>query len=280
MRARLLGESLRWQEAVVIGAQIAAALKAAHAAGIIHRDIKPENVMLRADGLVKVLDFGIAKRLELREAESSSTGEGEGATAANATLAGQVFGTLGYLAPEQARGEKVDARADVFALGMVLYEMLARHPWAELSAAEKLEAVQSADELPSLMVEQQDLPTALVALVTNAVKKDRVQRSQAISPMLDVLNELKPTNADQTDKDLQGAEASLRTQNANRLLNQFVSLYAANRRTRLSPTAIWTIWRHSNLKRGKLEKRLLRQSLLSVWQRAAGLQVSTSIRVL
>ncbi len=271
LRARLLGEPLRWQEAVVIGAQIAAALKAAHAAGIIHRDIKPENVMLRADGLVKVLDFGIAKRLELREAESSSTGGGEGATAAaSATLAGQVFGTLGYLAPEQARGEKLDARADVFALGMVLYEMLAgRHPWAELSAAEKLEAVQSADELPPLMVERQDLPAALVALVTNAVKKDRAQRSQAISPMLDVLNELKPTNVEQTDKDLQGAEASLRTQNANRLLNQFVSLYAANRRTRLSPTAMWTIWRHSNLKRGKLEKRLLRQSLFSTLRKGA-----------
>ena len=267
LRARLAGEPLRWQEAVVIGAQIAAALKAAHAAGIIHRDIKPENVMLRADGLVKVLDFGIAKRLDLREADSST----EGATAVvNATLAGQVFGTLGYLAPEQARGEKLDARADVFALGIVLYEMLAGHPWAEKSAAEKLEAVQSAEEIPLLMAARQDLPTALVALVTNAVKKDRAQRSQSISPMLDVLNELKPTNADQTDQDLQGAEASLRTQNANRLLNQFVSLYDTNRRTRLSPTAMWTIWRHSNLKRGKLEKRLLRQSLLSVLAKGCG----------
>jgi len=133
-----------WREAISIGAQMAAALKAAHRAGIIHRDIKPENVMLRADGLVKVLDFGIAKRFDLPSAEEKA---GSAAAAATATQAGQIFGTIGYLSPEQARGEAVDARTDIFSLGLALYEMLGCHPFVGLTPADKLKEVASDKEL-------------------------------------------------------------------------------------------------------------------------------------
>ena len=110
------------RQSLDIATQVAQALAAAHAAGVVHRDLKPENVMVRADGYVKVLDFGLAKltgilsrsaRVRRRDARVLET------------AAGVVMGTVRYMAPEQARGEEIDARADVFALGVVLYEMLA-----------------------------------------------------------------------------------------------------------------------------------------------------------
>lgn len=120
------GETLRARMRRPIGAaetcsiatQIASALEAAHDAGIVHRDIKPENVMLRPDGVVKVVDFGLAKRLTV-EARPISTDE---------TLPGVVLGTTPYMSPEQAEGRDVDRRSDVFSLGVVMFEMLAGRP--------------------------------------------------------------------------------------------------------------------------------------------------------
>src|SRR6185437_13513043 len=102
-----------------IATQIADALAAAHAAGIVHRDIKPENVMLRRDGYIKVLDFGLAK---LTEHEAVDGGTAKAAVAATADTG--VMGTVGYMSPEQAQGLAVDKRTDIFILGVVIYEMV------------------------------------------------------------------------------------------------------------------------------------------------------------
>src|SRR2546425_12828168 len=104
-----------------VAAQIASALAAAHAAGIVHRDIKPENAMLRRDGIVKVLDFGLAKLTEQPVGTSVDT-EAPTRGLIN-TEAGVVMGTAMYMSPEQARGLDLDARTDIFSLGIVLYEM-------------------------------------------------------------------------------------------------------------------------------------------------------------
>ncbi len=260
LRERLRQSRLDWTEVVGIAIQIAEALRAAHAAGIIHRDIKPENVMLRADGRVKVLDFGIAKRFDAPTLDETNSENPAAPVAANSTLTGGLLGTLNYLSPEQARGEGIDARTDIFALGMMLYEMLVgRHPWVERSHEEKLAALFQAEELPPIGAAGRDLPAALSLLVTQAVEPQRDKRYSAIAPMLETLQELKPAVENKTPATMQ---RSLRAQNANRLLNQFIALFAVDKQTRLSPVALWTIWRHANLKRGKLERALLWRSLL------------------
>ena len=134
LRARLAAaepRGLDTKEAISIITQVVEALDAAHRAGIIHRDIKPENIIIRNDGLVKVLDFGIAKL------DASQRGSGDHLT----TRTGVVMGTAAYMSPEQARGQKVDHRTDIFSVGIVLYEMLCgRKPfegdtWSDVMAA-------------------------------------------------------------------------------------------------------------------------------------------------
>jgi len=133
-------------EALDVASQVAAALSVAHAAGIVHRDIKPENVMLRDDGLVKVLDFGLAKLTERRGARVNSTADTHQFLS---TEPGVVMGTPRYMSPEQARGEKVDARSDIFSFGVMLYEMVAgRPPFAGTTRSEVIAAVLRDDPLP------------------------------------------------------------------------------------------------------------------------------------
>src|SRR5215471_9476822 len=127
---RLTRGELALRDVLEIASQIAAALSAAHASGITHRDIKPDNVMLRPDAYVKVLDFGLAK---LTERATKTETEAPTREMVN-TDPGTVLGTVGYMSPEQARGQPVDARTDVWSLGVVIYQMVSRHlPFAGAS---------------------------------------------------------------------------------------------------------------------------------------------------
>jgi serine/threonine protein kinase len=139
LREWLSGERLVPAAALEIATQIAAALAAAHNAGIVHRDIKPENVMLRRDGIVKVLDFGLAKLIEQRPAAVDT--EAPTITKVN-TSPGTVMGTVGYMSPEQVRGQEADHRADIFSFGVILYEMLSNHrAFSGDSAVEVMNAI-------------------------------------------------------------------------------------------------------------------------------------------
>src|SRR6266849_3548447 len=123
LRERMSRGGVELSDTLDIVLQVASALTAAHGAGIVHRDIKPENIMLRRDGIVKVLDFGLAKLVEQKESASVDM-EAPTRPVVN-TEPGMVMGTAIYMSPEQARGMKVDARTDIFSLGVVIYEMVA-----------------------------------------------------------------------------------------------------------------------------------------------------------
>jgi serine/threonine-protein kinase len=143
LRRRLRAGRPELARTLDIATQIVAALNAAHRSGIVHRDIKPENVMLREDGLVKVLDFGLAK---LTEKKGDAAG---GPRATVKTIPGAVMGTAAYMSPEQARGLEVDERTDIFSVGVVLYEMLAGGPpFAGETASDVLAAVLTAEPPP------------------------------------------------------------------------------------------------------------------------------------
>jgi len=125
------------ERVVEIAKQVLEALRAAHAAGIVHRDLKPANIMVRFDGYVKLLDFGLAKRVR-----GTSRLEAEETVPLSATLPGQIVGTVAYMSPEQVEGDVIDARSDLFAFGVVLYEMVTgRHPWPRKSTLEILVAI-------------------------------------------------------------------------------------------------------------------------------------------
>jgi serine/threonine protein kinase/Tol biopolymer transport system component len=169
LRAALSEKHFSWEESVKIAVQIAGALESAHSVGIIHRDIKPANIMIRRDGIVKVLDFGLAKLTAIDSGDLETRDQ---------TAPHRVMGTINYMSPEQALGERIDARTDIFSFGVVLYEMLTNDlPFAGASDA----AIYNRTihkTLPSVRDSNDEIPDALDKIVKHALEKDRDARYQ------------------------------------------------------------------------------------------------------
>ncbi|HYE66404.1 MAG TPA: protein kinase [Pyrinomonadaceae bacterium] len=169
---------LELSEAVEIAAQVADALAEAHAAGIIHRDIKPSNIIINQRRAVKVMDFGLAKVTKER-----ASIETEARTESLLSTPGAIMGTVPYMSPEQVKGERVDARTDIFSFGVVLYEMLTgRHPFMAESAAATISAILTR-EPPPLARYSKEMSAELERIVSKALRKDRAERYQTATDL-------------------------------------------------------------------------------------------------
>lgn len=193
LRQRLASGPMAQAEALNIAIQTVSALAAAHDAGIVHRDIKPENLMLRSDGYVKVLDFGLAKLTESRSAnrglwlEDATTIPQFAIRTPQSTAPGVILGTARYMSPEQARGLNVDARTDLFSLGIVLHEMFSgQPPFTGSTTADVIAAILHYDP-PSL---PPGTPNALQSIVIKALQKEIPQRYQTADELLADLKKL------------------------------------------------------------------------------------------
>jgi eukaryotic-like serine/threonine-protein kinase len=196
-------ERLNFKSALEIAVQIASALNEAHQSGIVHRDIKPDNVMIRKNGLAKILDFGIAKLSEQKgnkgEKEKGKTDADDAAPPLArrlpfspspylSTTPGMIIGTANYMSPEQAKGKEIDARSDIFSFGIVFYEMLAgRLPFAGETALEMLGAILK-DEPQPLAPE---IPSEIQRIVNKCLRKNREERYQTIKEVLIDLSDIK-----------------------------------------------------------------------------------------
>jgi eukaryotic-like serine/threonine-protein kinase len=188
LRQRLARAPMEAHEALDVAIQVATALAAAHQAGIVHRDIKPENIMLRPDGYVKVLDFGIAK---LAEQEVPVTMAQEEATLLVETSMRPILGTVRYMSPEQARGAPVDERTDIWSLGVVLYEMVAgRAPFAGGTPREAMASILGTEPTP-LTSSIEQTAAELQRIASKALSKGREKRYQSAHELLEALKSLR-----------------------------------------------------------------------------------------
>jgi len=180
LRQHMQARQMSLDEVLAIAVQVASALQAAHAAGIAHRDIKPENIMIRADGYIKVLDFGLAKLTENELSPASAE-----------TNPGVVMGTPRYMSPEQARGLDVDLRTDIFSLGTVIYELVTgKLPFEGETTSDVIAALIKDDPEP-MRTTVPDLPVEFEQVVSKALVKDRGLRYQTIAEFLSALQGLK-----------------------------------------------------------------------------------------
>jgi serine/threonine protein kinase/Flp pilus assembly protein TadD len=188
LRERLMRGAMQLSEAVDIAAQVASALVAAHQAGIVHRDIKPENIMLRPDGYVKVLDFGIAK---LAEQEVPVTVPRDEALSLVETNLGSILGTAHYMSPEQAYGAPVDKSTDIWSLGVVLYEMVTGHaPFTGSTPREVMSSILE-KEAPLLTTYVANAPAELQRIINRTLRKDREERYHSAHELLEALKGLR-----------------------------------------------------------------------------------------
>ena len=201
LRQHLNETSLTIIETLDVAIQVASAIAAAHEAGVVHRDIKPENLMLRRDGILKVLDFGLAKLTDSwissvdREAETLTLVE---------TIPGTVLGTTAYMSPEQARGREVDQRTDIWSIGVLLYEMVTgRTPFEQETPSDIIAAILREEPPPpsSFVTES---PLELDRIVGKALEKNRDERYQGVKDLLVDLRSLRKKLEFQTELDSLG----------------------------------------------------------------------------
>ncbi len=192
LNERIAGKPIPISELVDLAVQTCDALQAAHDKGIIHRDIKPANIFLSTNGQIKILDFGLAKLVEERHSTATNGGTPEAEIVAShlpATRWGRLMGTPAYLSPEQARGEEVDARTDIFSFGLVLYEMATGHPaFRGQTSGELINAILHETPVkPSTL--NPAVPGSLERIILKALDKTRNARYQSASELLHDLNE-------------------------------------------------------------------------------------------
>jgi eukaryotic-like serine/threonine-protein kinase len=202
LRSHIHGEALPLEEIRKLGIQIAEALDAAHAQGIIHRDIKPENIFVTRRGQAKVLDFGLAKLLPkgVASADADFGGEPQGST----SIVGMISGTPSYMSPEQIRGDDLDPRTDIFSLGLLLYEMATgRQAFGSGTGGMIIEAVLTRAPAPVRSINL-DIPPRLEEIIDKAIHKDRDQRYQHVADMCAELRQLK-RDADSKEQDGESA---------------------------------------------------------------------------
>ncbi len=196
LRERLKNPPLDFHESLDIAIQVCSALGAAHRKGIVHRDIKPENIMVRHDGYVKVLDFGLAKLA----VQSEQANEIKDPVSVDIS-SGLIMGTVKYMSPEQALGEPVDQRSDVFSLGVMFYEMFTGHlPFAGETTNDLVSAI--VREKPRSLKHVSDVPDELERIVNKSLHKDKEARYQTAEQMLKDLTRLKEQTATQSAADL------------------------------------------------------------------------------
>lgn len=185
LRDRLVAEPLTLRETLDVTIQVSAALAAAHGAHIVHRDIKPENIMLRDDGFIKVLDFGLAK---LGNTPGKTAASEDVTRAQVKTVPGAVMGTPDYMSPEQARGKETDVRTDIWSLGVVLYEMLAgRSPFKGETTNDTIAAILTKEPPPL----DESVPHELHRIIKRALQKKAVDRYQTVQDFLLDVRDLK-----------------------------------------------------------------------------------------
>ena len=176
LRDEMSGSALALRRATDYAVQIARGLAAAHEKGIIHRDLKPENIFVTKDGRVKILDFGLAKRLEVKSDDGSAA-----ATASHRTDPGTVMGTIGYMSPEQVRGRAVDPRTDIFSFGAILYEMLSGKPAFRRETSSDTTVAILKEEPPELSETGRSVPPSLDRIVRHCIEKDAERRFHSAS---------------------------------------------------------------------------------------------------
>src|SRR5438128_4108872 len=189
LRQRLTRGRMQLSEAIDVAIQVASALAAAHDTGIVHRDIKPENIMLRPDGYVKVLDFGIAKLAESAFAEA--TADGAGSMTLAETNLGSILGTVRYMSPEQACGAHVDNRTDIWSVGVVLYEMVTgQTPFTGNTPSEVMSSILE-KEPPPLGSYVAHTPAELQQIISKTLRKHREERYHSAHELLEALKDLR-----------------------------------------------------------------------------------------